>query len=96
MSITVEEIRKLASLARIKLSAEEEESLVKDMGNILGYVEQIKEVSGTLDSQEHTKERTRNVMREDANPHESGAFTEALLAEAPMRKDQYVKVKKIL
>ncbi len=98
MAITKEDVKKLAALARIKLSPEEEESLVKDMGNILGYVEQIKEVTGTLDTSDKnaTKEKIKNVMREDANPHESGIHTEALLSEAPQREGPYVKVKKIL
>lgn len=38
----------------------------------------------------------RNVFREDKNPHLSGEFTEDLLAEAPQRQGEFVKVKKIL
>jgi aspartyl-tRNA(Asn)/glutamyl-tRNA(Gln) amidotransferase subunit C len=95
MAITIEEVRKLAVLARIKLSPEEEESLVKDMGNILTYIEQINEVNPSLDSS-GKNERVKNVMRHDSDPHESGIHTEVLLAEAPQRKDTYVKVKKIL
>ncbi len=91
--ISVEDIRKLAMLARMKLSSEEEVKLVQDMENILGYVQQIQQVSNTIETQ---KERLKNVFREDTAPHESGAYTEALLNEAPGRDGQYVKVKKIL
>ena len=38
----------------------------------------------------------RNVFREDKDPHLPGEFTEDLLAEAPRRQDNFVKVKKIL
>ena len=38
----------------------------------------------------------RNVMREDANPHESGIYTEKMLEQAPAREGNYIKVKKIL
>ena len=35
-------------------------------------------------------------MRVDENPHESGEFSDDLLAEAPKRKGDYVKVKKVM
>jgi aspartyl-tRNA(Asn)/glutamyl-tRNA(Gln) amidotransferase subunit C len=92
--ITTEDIKKLATLARMKLSPEEEADLAGSMDDILGYVDQIKEVSGTFESTE--KEKTRNVMRPDEGAHESGIHTAAILAEAPAREGDYVKVKKIL
>jgi Asp-tRNA(Asn)/Glu-tRNA(Gln) amidotransferase C subunit len=39
---------------------------------------------------------TRNVMREDANPNESGTNTAKLVALAPKSQGVHVKVKKIL
>ncbi len=35
-------------------------------------------------------------MRDDADPHEAGLYTEDLLKAAPGRDGNYVKVKKIL
>ena len=92
--ITQEDIKKLAALARIKLSDEEVVGLQKDMQNILGFVTQIQEASGSL--KEGEKERVRNIWREDANPHETGVYTETILAEAPDRKGDYLRVKNIL
>lgn len=92
--ISREDIKKLASLARIKLSTEEEDSLAKDMDNILGYVQQIQEVSGSVETS--TKEYNRNIFRDDEHPIESGSNTDTLLTEAPERKENYVKVKNIL
>lgn len=96
--ISSEDVRKLAALARIKLEPGEEESLAKDMENILGYVKQIQEVKleTNLGDISAEKERVRNVLRSDDNVYEPEMFTEAILAEAPKRKGQYVKVKKIL
>lgn len=92
-----EEVQKLAKLARIDISETEAESLSQEFGSILSYVGEIKNAPA---SHEATQDRSgyalRNVMREDANPHESGIYTEALLAEAPKRKGDYVEVKKIL
>lgn len=93
--MNVKEVEKLADLSRIALSPEETEALRKDMDSILGYVEQINKVSATLSFDKETG-AVRNIMREDANPHESGAFTEELLAAAPAREGQYIRVKKIL
>ncbi len=64
-----------------------------EISSILGYVEQINKADfGTdADLPEH-----RNVWREDGEVNESGAYSEALLANAPAREGDYVKVKKIL
>lgn len=91
--ISVQDIQKLASLARIKLSPEEETRFARDMDGVLGFVQKIQEVSSSVDSQ---KEKIRNVLRDDKNPHESGMYTEALLAEVPHTEGEYIKVKKIL
>ena len=112
--ISRDDVKKLAALARIKISADEEENLAKDIENILAYVTQIQEFSATALEKSsgsgasepvkstkpvggrQEKARVRNVLRPDENPHEPGAFTEEILAEAPKRQGQYVKVKKIL
>ncbi len=89
------EIDKLAALARIQLSVEEKKKLQKDIGAILEYVKQVQNISparGGIDN----KGGINNVFREDVSPHESGIFTETLLAAAPAREGQYIKVKKIL
>ncbi len=93
--ISIGEIEKLATLSRIALTADEKESLRKDMDSILGYVNQINDVSAKLSSEKKAG-LLRNVMREDGEPHESGIFTEALVSAAPRRQGDYIKVKKIL
>lgn len=93
--ISKEDITKLAGLARIDLSESEKEKLAKDVSNILGYVDQIKTVAATV-SNDKAAGDLRNVMREDVVVKESGMNTETLLAEAPAREGNYLKVKKIL
>ena len=93
--ITLQEIEKLANLSRIAVTSEEKEQLRKDMESILGYVEQVNKVSADL-VLEKEELLLCNVMRSDDNPHESGINTEILLAAAPSREGNYVKVKKIL
>lgn len=92
--ITKEEIVKLASLSRLQLSDEEIERMQGEMGAILAYVDKLKTATGKETGP--VMSVNKNVMREDANPHESGAFTEKLIKLAPKHKDNFVEVKKIL
>ncbi len=94
--ISLKEIEKLATLARIQLSDEEKKKLQKDVGAILLYVSQINLFSPTDKNAATGKYLLVNVMREDTTPHTSGIFTETLLSAAPVREGQYIKVKKIL
>ena len=91
----IKDIEKLATLARIALDEEEKKALLKDTEEILKFVEQVREVE-TKDEAEERVGMVHNVMREDSEPHETGIHTDALLDEAPARKDNYVHVKKIL
>ena len=85
---------KLAELARVRVSREEAEKLSSEFDGILKYVSEVKEVS--IDTEDKPMYVVRDVMREDAEGHESGIYTEALLAAAPEREGNYFKVKKIL
>ena len=94
-----EEVLKLAKLARIEIPDSEAESLAHEFDVILKYVGEIKNASHDLSRPSPKLGEGKggvNVMREDANPHESGIFTESLLNEAPDRKGDYVRVKQIL
>ncbi|NQV92908.1 Asp-tRNA(Asn)/Glu-tRNA(Gln) amidotransferase subunit GatC [Candidatus Kaiserbacteria bacterium] len=90
-------IEKLATLSHISISPEEQKELKADIDSILSYIEQIQNIS-----LEHIKEaepqvgELYNVMREDAEPHETGIYTKELLNEAPSVKDSYIEVKKII
>ena len=97
-----EKVLKLATLARIEVSDEEAEDLVREFDSILKYVSEIKTSPQPLslprrggDSRAASGGEV-NVMREDTNPHESGIYTEDLLNAAPQREGDYVRVKKIL
>ncbi len=95
--INIQDIEKLAKLARISITEEEKTGLVKEIGSILAYVDEIKQITKT--SKEDGSEEigaVHNVMREDSNPHQSGMYTEKILSEVPKREGDYVKVKKIL
>lgn len=89
------EVLKLARLSRIEISDEEAEGLTHEFEAILNYVSEVK---GATDNRQSTTGGypTRNVMREDNNPHEAGIYTEDLVSQAPARENNFIKVKKIL
>ena len=98
--MTLEEIKKLADLARIEMSDEEMEGIAKDFDSILAYVGQVQEVS-RLNKAEPLHENPdnyflQNVMREDVATNKSGEYTEKILADAPSVQDGYLKVKQIM
>ena len=94
--ISEELVRKLARLSRLELTAAEVEKLTDDMGSILSYIDTIQKVTLPEKPKGSVYLSIENVMREDANPHESGIYTETLLEQAPKREGNYLKVKKIL
>jgi len=87
-------VEKLAGLSRIELSEGEKVALAGDLERIVAYVSQVTKASAEVS--EPMKAATRNVLREDGEPHASGAFSEKLLAQAPGTVRNLVKVKKII
>ena len=86
-------VRALAALASIEMPEDELKKLEKELPEILAFVETIQraEVSSAAQSPE-----LRNVMREDREPHESGIYTEKLLAQAPAQKEGRLVVKQVI
>lgn len=92
--MTIDDVNKLALLARIDMSDVEKQEFLANMESILGYVDQIKKA--TIDGVEREVGSVRNVVREDVVENESGSFTEKILAQAPGTEDGFLKVKQIL
>ncbi len=91
-----EKVLKLATLARIKLSDEEAESLSYEFEAILAYVGEVQSVEQSDNEPEPGDFPIRNIFRADGEGIEPGVYTEKILDEAPAREGDYVKVKKIL
>ena len=92
--MTNEDIDKLSLLARLAIPEEEKEEFLMQFTSVLGYVDRIQSVVVPEDL--HEQPLVRNILRADENPHENGAFTEVILAEAPDRDDNYFKVPRVL
>lgn len=88
--LSKDDIKKLAELARIHLTASEEEKLEKDLSNILGYIEKLKDVDiSNVPEMTHATEE-KNVFRAD----EDVSRDDILLREQfPESERGYLKVK---
>lgn len=85
-------IDNLARLARLSIPEEEKEALVKDINNMVNFIDVIQKVS--LPNQGETKFEQKNVARrDDVAPLES-AYD--LVEVAPLHKDGFVQVPKVI
>lgn len=94
-----DKVMDLAKLARIEIDNEEVENLSHEFEDILNYVGEVRRAgirNKELRIGEREKFPLRNVLRADAEPHESGIYTQKLLAQAPAREGDYIKVRRIL
>lgn len=106
MTITQADIQKLASLSRMKLTDDEQAQFAKEIDSVLGYVEQIKEVSsgahaGASGIASHADKKPsdilhRNAIREDVADRYLNSDASKLVEAAPEHEQGFVKVKKIL
>ena len=92
--ISVDEVKRLAKLARIGLSDPETTQMSEELGNILTFVEQLRKVdiSDTVPTDQVTG--LEDVWREDII-HPSPPRHQ-ILSNTPTQKDGYILVKRVL
>jgi len=99
MSVTKQEVAKIAQLARIKMSDDELDALVPELNNILGWVEQLGEVD--VSGVEPMSAVIPNTLRlredeVDADPKTGGGKRDAVLANAPAAEHGFFGVPKVI
>lgn len=94
MKITKEEIKKIAELARLKLSKEEIEKYTKQLSAILEYMDKLNELKLDDLMIKSTSDNLYNVASKDIVINSSNKIK--LLENTPDKKDGYIKVKSIL
>lgn len=87
-------IEHVALLARLELSEEEKELFVSQLGNILAYIEKLKELDTSQVEPMAYATATKNVFREDV-PTPSIKLGEAL-KNAPEKALDFFKVPKVI
>ena len=94
MAVTKKDVEYIANLARLKLDENEEERLVKDMNQILEYIDLLNEVdTHEIQPLEHVTElatRFRNDVALTPIDHESA------LKNAPDADSDYFRVPKVI
>ena len=94
MKITREEVQRVALLARLQLSPEEENLLTEQLDKILQYMEKLDRLdTAKVEPLAHAVDVV-NAFREDRVTNEPEP--EALLANAPAREKTFIKVPKII
>ncbi len=92
--LTTEEVRHLAALARVGMTDDEIETMRDEMSNILENFDVLREVdTDSVEPTGHSVDVT-SVMRDDVVAESSPR--EEVLANAPRREDDFVRVKAVL
>ncbi len=92
---SIDDVKKLAALARVEVNEQELEKFAGEFDGILAYVGQLNALS--IDTK-GVKEvpALRNVFREDGTPHEKGVWTEKIVEQFPAREGDALSVKQII
>ena len=94
MQINKQTLENIAHLARLEFKEEEAEEMMKDMSNIITWVEKLEEVDTEGVEPITTMSHEVNALREDeVRPHLS--HEEAML-NAPKKDADYFRVPKVL
>jgi aspartyl-tRNA(Asn)/glutamyl-tRNA(Gln) amidotransferase subunit C len=94
VSVTQEEIRRIATLARLELTADEAQALVNHVNNILTYVEKLSALATQEVEPTAHAVSVASPLREDCVTNQPNP--DALLANAPAREDNFFKVPKVI
>ncbi|MCY4489580.1 MAG: Asp-tRNA(Asn)/Glu-tRNA(Gln) amidotransferase subunit GatC [Deltaproteobacteria bacterium] len=94
MKITSEEVRHVATLARLDLAQDEQERLAGELDRILEYMDKLSELdTDGVEPQSHAVDVV-NVLRPDRVVNQPR--TEDMLRNAPARDDDFLSVPKII
>lgn len=94
MSVSLEEVRRIARLARLRFDPEEEERLAREMSAILGYMETLEELDTTdVPPTSHVLDLTDVARPDEARQRIS---REEALRNAPDADGEYFRVPKVI
>jgi aspartyl-tRNA(Asn)/glutamyl-tRNA(Gln) amidotransferase subunit C len=94
MSVTSDQVRHIAKLARLAMSEEELERLVPELNNILGWVEQLGEVN--TDGVEPLTAVIEQKLRLREDIVNDGNIRDDVLANAPDAQHGFFAVPKVI
>lgn len=92
MVLTIEEVRRIASLARLRFSPEEERTLVGQLGRIVDYIDQLQ---GMETAEGGTAEVAESGTPEAEDRPRACLPRERFLANAPSSMDAFLLVPEV-
>lgn len=92
---SIEDVKKLASLARLSIPEDMLEARAAEFDRIVAYIAQLDELHIKTDVLP-TVPALRNVFRDDGEPTPPGTWTEKLTGMFPEREGDRLSVKKII
>lgn len=94
MSLTREEVKKVASLSKLRMTDEQLDKLAPELNNILGFVEQLGEVD--TDNVEPLANVARKTLDLRPDVVNDGNCQDKVLANAPDSIEGYFAVNKVV
>ena len=94
MSVDSNTVKRVAHLARIKVSDDEAEALTSELNTILGFVEQLNEVD--VSGVEPMTSVMPMAMKKRADAVTDGGKADDILANAPASEDHFFQVPKVV
>jgi aspartyl-tRNA(Asn)/glutamyl-tRNA(Gln) amidotransferase subunit C len=94
MKISVEEVERVAVLARLRLAPDEKARITQQLNDILEYMDKLNQLDTARVEPFTQALNTGSALREDAVTNEPNPA--ALLANAPDRDSTFFKVPKII
>jgi aspartyl-tRNA(Asn)/glutamyl-tRNA(Gln) amidotransferase subunit C len=93
MALTHEDVRKIATLARLRFTPEEEAKLTGQLAGIVDYIDQLQAFEGALEG-EDSATAVQGVRELEDQPHEC-LPREEFLANAPAAMDAFLLVPEV-
>ena len=94
MSVDSQTVKRVAHLARIKVSDDEAEALQGELNTILGFVEQLNEVD--VSGVEPMTSVMPMAMKKRADVVTDGGKADDIIANAPAAEDHFFRVPKVV
>ena len=94
MAISLDEVNRIAKLARLSFNEDEKQKLQHELSAILDFVDQLKQIKDKTGLSEAVDPDAVNLMRDDVV--EITSQPEEFLKQSPSRQGNFVKVKSVL
>lgn len=94
MSLTREDVKKVAGLAKLRMTDEQLDKMAPEINNILGFIEQLSEVD--TDNVEPLANVARSTLPLRTDVVNDGNCADKVLANAPEAIENYFAVPKVV